>query len=248
MARLVRRWDGEGVSRIVFASFGSGLLGAVVGASGVAWLASGTSTPTSAPASPTRTTPSASSGSTVAATPTPADTAELERRLAAVEHTLAAFESRVRAASGHPSPASSTDPASAPHPVDTPVFEAAVMDIVARAEEGRAEERAAAKDEKRRQKSLHWANELTLQLGLSPAQTEALVDIQADLDDALERERARSNGPDAPYVSKEQRRAARHAARESAEGRLRTLLTPPQVAAYEGLDERLKLYREKDAD
>ena len=41
--------------------------------------------------------------------------------------------------------------------------------------EGRAEERAAAKDQKRRQKAQHRANELVLQLGLSPTQTEALL-------------------------------------------------------------------------
>jgi hypothetical protein len=228
------------VSRIVLASFASALLGAVLGGSAAVWRFS-LDAPAAASKEPAGTHEASPGADSRGA-------AELERRLAAVERAVATLEERTP--TGGTSPASS-GPAAAPagaHPIDTPVFEAAVMDIMERAAEGRAEERAAAKDEKRRQRAQHWANELTLQLGLSPAQTQSLLEIQADLDDELERERVRGNAPDAPFASKEQRRAARDAARQSAERRLRALLAPPQLATYEGLDERLKLYRPKDAD
>lgn len=227
------------MSRIVVASFASALLGAVIGASAVAWWLS-PGTPASASQEPSDRSPDAQALGR-------ADS-DLERRLAVVERALGALSARSHFRGPSLEPSGSAPASSAPHPVDTPVFEAAVMDIMERAAEGRAEERAAAKDEKRRQKAQHWANELTLQLGLSPAQTETLLEIQAELDEELERERVRGNAPDTPYASKEQRRAVREAARQSAERRLRALLAPPQLATYEGLDERLKLYRSKDAD
>lgn len=223
------------MSRTLIASFASGVLGAVIGASVVAWRVSPDEVPPAAE----------KPASADVRAPERAD-ADLERRIAAVERMVTLLETRTRARGTTPEPSVAAPASSTPHPVDTPVFEAAVMDIMERAEEGRAEEKAAARDEKRRQKARHWANELTLQLGLSPAQTEELLEIQGDLEDELERERRRGNAPDAPYASKEQRRAARDAARRAAEGKLRALLSPPQLATYEGLDDRLKLDRSKD--
>jgi hypothetical protein len=228
------------VSRLVLASFASAVLGALLGAGAVVWwLAPGAAEPVA----------SGVPDANARAAPAP-ETADLERRLAAVEHVVSTFASRVRAAprAASPEPPAPDPAGSMPHPVDTPVFEAAVIDILERAEEGRAEERAAAKDEKRRQKARHWANELSSRLGLAPAQTERLLEIHDDLDDELERERARTSAPDAPNISKEQRRAARQSAREAAERRLRALLAPHQLEAYDALDERLKLYRPKDTD
>jgi len=230
------------VSRVVVTSFASAVLGAVVGGGVVAWqLSPGEPAAVSKEAADTSATSRPGGADAI-------QSGELERRLAAVERALSALEARTRARSTSPEPPAPAASLGAAHPVDTPVFEAAVMDIMERAAEGRAEERAAAKDEKRRQKAQHWANELALQLGLSPAQTEALLEIQAELDDELERERVRGSAPEAPYATKEQRRAARDAARQSAERKLRALLAPPQLATYEGLDDRLKLYRPKDAD
>jgi hypothetical protein len=226
------------VNRIVLASFGSGLLGAMFGATLVVWLAHDEA-PNAGEASP-----SAQEGA-----------ADLERRVAAVERTLAAGEPRVRtmpsavlgAEAQADAPASASgDPLAAAAPVDSPVFEAAVLDIIERDKEGRDSQRSVARDEKRRQREQYWANELTMRLSLTPAQTDRLLTIQAQLASALEHERTAT--PEGEFVPREKRRADRQAIRRHAEDQLRAVLAPRQLAAYEQLDDKLKLYRAKDAD
>ena len=72
-----------------------------------------------------------------------------------------------------------------------------------------------------------------MRLGLTPAQTERLRSIQA----ALQRELAGVEG-----MSADKRLAARRAVQQNAERQLRSSLAPRQLAAYEALDARLKLY------
>ena len=130
--------------------------------------------------------------------------------------------------------------------IDSPVFEAAVLDIVERAEDTRDEMRAAARDDKRRRRDEYWANELTQQLGLAPAQTERLLAIRAQLEKDLEQ--IRSEDADGRYVPRAERRAARTSARQGADEQLRAVFTRQQVAAYEALDKEFKLYRPRNSE
>jgi hypothetical protein len=167
---------------------------------------------------------------------------DLTRRLEAVERTLASDESRVRALP--PNLASTSIPPTAIEPVavepaglhlDAPTAEAA-LDAEDRV--GRA--RAARRDGEQ-QREAYVTNELTLRLGLSPAQTERLRAIQAQLDRQLERER---RGPaDGRFPPPEARRATRDALRIAADDQLRSVLAPRQVVAYDALAPELKLYR-----
>jgi hypothetical protein len=228
----VRLWEGIRVNRIVVACFGSAFAGSLIGAVSIAWMSHA-----GAPAAPAA---------------SPVET-ELAERLAAVEGRLAAVEARARvlpalggAASANVAPTTFQASATAEDPaqVDSPVFEAAVIDIVARAEEGRDLERAAAREDKRQKRSAYWANELTMRLGLSPAQTERLLAIQSKLSDELDRQRSTTS--DGQFIPREVRREARIALRQRAEEQLRGVLAPRQLTAYDGLGDELKLYRPKD--
>jgi hypothetical protein len=146
-----------------------------------------------------------------------------------------------------PAPASAGDPAAPnadePLRVDSPAFEAAVLDIIERSDEAHDAERSVVREQVRRRRDKYWADELTMRLGLTPAQTERLSAIQAELTQDLDRaSRETADG----RALRESRRAARHAARQRADQQLRGVFTRQQVAAYEALDDRLKLYRQRD--
>jgi hypothetical protein len=186
--------------------------------------------------------------------------AEMQTRLADVDRSMDGLEQasegglhmsdglgpRVRVLP--PAPASAGDPAATPQPdepvrIDSPVFEAAVLDILERSEDARGAERAVVRDDVRRRHDKYWADELTMRLGLTPAQTDRLLSIQAQL--AKDLDRVRSETADARAL-RESRRAARYAVRQRADEQLRGVFTRQQVAAYEALDDKLKLYRQRD--
>lgn len=188
--------------------------------------------------------------------------AEMQTRLSAVDRSLEAVERTsdggLQAADGFaprvrvlpPAPASASDPSAAPSPdepvrIDSPLFEAAVLDIIERSDDARDAERAVVRDEVRRRRDKYWTDELTMRLGLTPAQTERLSAIQAQLTKDLDR--VRSETADGRAL-RESRRAARHAVRQRADEQLRGVFTRQQVAAYEALDDKLKLYRQRDGD
>jgi hypothetical protein len=184
---------------------------------------------------------------------------EMQARLAAVDRSLDAAEPasdglhgadalapRVRVLP--PAPASVGDPPPSAGPdeplrIDSPVFEAAVLDIMERSDDARDAERAVVRDEVRRRRDKYWTDELTMRLGLTPAQTERLSAIQAQLTKDLDR--VHSETADSRAL-RESRRAARHAVRQRADEQLRGVFTRQQVAAYEALDDKLKLYRQRD--
>jgi hypothetical protein len=85
-----------------------------------------------------------------------------------------------------------------------------------------------------------------MRLGLTPAQTDRLLTIQAQLANELEQERTAV--PEGAFMPREKRRADRQAIRRRAEDQLRGVLAPRQLSAYEQLDDKLKLYRAKDMD
>lgn len=227
-------WEGSWVNRTVLLCSGSAFAGSLLGAGMLAWMTHGGAPATSpAPA------------------PAPAD-AELTERLSAIEQRLAVIEPRLRllpalveaqAARVEPALERAGAAAEVP-PVDSPVFEAAVLDIIERNEDGRHSERSAAREAKRRQRSAHWANELTMRLGLSPAQTERLSAIQTKLQEDLDAQRSTTS--DGQFIPREVRRNARTALRQNAEDQVRGVLEPRQLTAYESLDDELKLYRPKD--
>ena len=110
---------------------------------------------------------------------------------------------------------------------EPPILTTAEISIVERADDARDRERVAAKEEKRRQRNRYWANDLTMRLGLTPAQTERLLVIQTRLEENLDQEPNNT--------------AARRLMRQTAEEQLRGVLAPRQLAAYQTLDPRLKL-------
>jgi len=225
------------MNRVVVACFGSAFAGSLLGAGMVAWMTH--------------------AGTALPSEPVPVDPA-LAERIAAVEQRLAAVEPRVRVlpagtagedarvepAALQPSVAGAGVAGADAPVVDSPVFEAAVLDIIDRAEDGRHSEKAALREDKRRQRSAYWSNELTMRLGLSPAQTERLLAIHSKLQNDLDGQRSTTS--DGQFIPREVRREARVALRQRAEEQLRGVLEPRQRAAYEGLGSELKLYRPKD--
>lgn len=131
-----------------------------------------------------------------------------------------------------------------PAPIDDPVFETAVLDILERAEEGRDSERDVRRNERARQRAEYWANELGMRLALSPAQAAKLLDVRMKLDADLRAQRQRQ--PEGTFVPRDQRRAAADALRESAERELREVLDHRQLTEYENLAPDLKLLRPDD--
>jgi hypothetical protein len=133
-------------------------------------------------------------------------------------------------------------PVNAALPAVNPRIEPAALDVAQRSDA----ERAVAQEALRRHRDKYWADELTMRLGLTPAQTERLVAIQAQL--ATDLDAVRSETADGRYVSRDSRRAARRAARLRADEQLRAIFTRQQVSAYEALDGKLQLYRQRDPD
>jgi hypothetical protein len=178
----------------------------------------------------------------------------LLKRVESVEQALRALQSRrtpppprPRAAeSGLTAADSIAEPGQAARPIDDPVFEAAVLDVLERAEEDRDSERDVKRNERQRQRAEHWANEVTARLALSPAQAAKILEIQSQLVADL-RERRRAS-PDGQFVPREERQAATRALRERAEQQLRELLDARQVAAYDQLEGELKIVRPPDSD
>lgn len=198
------------MNRVALAAFASGLAGALLGAVFGAWAV--------------RNEPRAETTLDLATT----DGAELARRVGALELTLAKFEPHVRVLAAN-------DPSAAVRSPDVaaaePVFEATVVDLVGKPQAARDAARASARE--REERDRYWAQELTMQLGLTPAQTERLRSVQAQLQHDL----AGIEG-----LSADKRLAARRGLQQDAERQLRSALAPRQLDAYEALDARLKLY------
>jgi hypothetical protein len=229
----IRLWEGYEVKHLVIASFASALVGGMSGTGLMLWM--------------TRNEAAATLDNPPAAMENDADLARrvdaVERRLAVVEpHVLLAPTALTTAGEGPVG----AEGAALGGQVGGPVIEAAVLDVVERADDGSDDRQPPTREERRRQHK-RWANELTMRLGLTPAQTETLLVIQNELDGELERER-RASTENGAYVPREQRRIARQAIRQRADQRVRGALAPRQQAAYDQLDEKLKIDRARDSD
>lgn len=190
-------------------AFASGLAGALLGAAFGAWAV--------------RNEPVAA-----ARLETAANGAELGRRVDALELALASVEPRVRMLDAN-APSSALDGVEVA--AAGPVFEATVVELVGKPQLARETARASAPEGEERDR--YWAQELTMQLGLTPAQTERLRSIQAELHHAL----AGTEG-----MSADKRLVVRRTLQQDAERQLRSALAPRQLAAYEAIEARLKLY------
>ena len=218
----------------------SALVGGVAGATASSWLAVGQTEPGA---------PRTSGSDDGVAPERAAVDSSLLQRVESVEQALRALqgrrtgsEPRARAAETGLAQADAVlDQSRAAAPIDDPVFEAAVLDVLERAEEDRDSERDVKRADRGRQRAEHWANELATRLALSPEQSAKILQIQTQLISDL-RERRRS-APTEPYVPREERRAATRALREGAEQQLRQTLDARQVAQYDQLEGELKLVR-----
>ncbi len=123
--------------------------------------------------------------------------------------------------------------------VDDPVFEAAVRNVVDRAQEERENERQLQRDEQRRAAAQRWSSELGEKLGLRDEQKAALETLAREFYDGL-RETLRGGDAGAP-VGFEARREAVRTLRDKYEGKLGGVLDAGQMREYEKLDDALKL-------
>ena len=220
----------------------SGLAGGLAGAGIVAWLGSSESSPAAPIAQPLASAPRASEAAAGGS-----DTAVL-RRLEAVERALSVLQTRSASPTGAAAaaePVAGAQPVTTTAPVVDPVFEAAVLDVLERAEQDRDSERSERRTERTRQQAEHWAQQLTLQLRLSPQQADRLLQIRTQLTANLREQSAAAQGR---FVSRDERRAATAALREHAEQQLKATLDPQQVAQYDQLEDELKLVRPPDSD
>ncbi len=166
---------------------------------------------------------------------------ELTRRLDAIERSLRLLEARstepgtprvaLAAAGSSASAAPSLETAQAA--VHGPAFEAAVLDVLERAEQSRDTEPEVKREGKERVRTEAWANELTMRLGLSPAQSARLLEIQTQLTTDLRSSRARV--PEGQPSPTDKGRAATLELRQRAEKQLRDVLDARQLAAYDEL-------------
>jgi hypothetical protein len=169
---------------------------------------------------------------------------ELDGRVAALERSLRALalrESTARALS----PATSAEggavkapPADVAPIVDNPVFEAAVRDVLDRAEQERDAEREAQRAEWRKQVAQDWANGLSEKLRLTEAQKTKLAEISSKFWDQLRAARPADGGEP---ESRQQRRERLDALRKAAEEELGNVLDPAQLERYRGLEESERL-------
>lgn len=165
---------------------------------------------------------------------------QVSARLDALERSVRALELRRLIERPTSAAAPSNSEAKDTPLVDDPVFEAAVLDVLARAERGRASEREARREENKRLRVEQWGAQLTRELTLQPDQLSAILKLRDDLAKALD-ERGAPGA--AGELSRRARREHRDTLRSEAEAKLRALLNPRQAAAYDQLDADLKLGR-----
>jgi hypothetical protein len=179
-------------------------------------------------------------GSAAAVAPAPSPLAE---RVTALERSLRALalkESVARATAGSTGAATGDGPPPvdvAPI-VDNPVFEAAVRDVMERADEERSQEREAQREEWRKRAAEEWIAGLDEKLRLTEAQKSKVTEIANGFWTKL---RDIRQGDAVPGTTGKERRARIDALRKAAESELAQVLDRSQLTAYEELDEAARL-------
>jgi hypothetical protein len=176
---------------------------------------------------------------------------KFERRVSALESAVRALEQRrtvqsnltavaraatdsADASNGAAAPATNTGAM-----VDDPLFEAAVRDIFARAEEDRRNERSVLREERFRTRADKYATRLETRLALTPEQKAKIAEITVAHWEALERRSRNESGT--PPLTPEVRRDHALRMREEAERKLSQVLDARQMAEYERLGEKMKI-------
>lgn len=176
---------------------------------------------------------------------------DADERLAALERRMAQVERRslfrpATPAGGTPAApnplpptAAQADPQAAePGTVDDPVFEAAVRDVLQRAEEERENDRQIQREEQRQAAAQRWAAELTEKLGLREDQKAKLLSVAREFYDQM---RETFRGDAGAGVAFEDRREKVRALRKQYDEKLSGVLDPAQLGEYQKLDDDLKL-------
>ncbi len=179
---------------------------------------------------------------TQVAQPTQAPTDE---RIASLERTLRAMtlkDSVARAvapATGASTTGAERLPVADVAPiVDNPVFEAAVRDVMDRAEQERNLERETQRAEGRKRAAEEWSNNLGEKLRLTEAQKTKVTQVAQTFWDSLRDQR---QGDAGPPPTRQERRNQVAALRQTAEAELAKILDHSQFTTYTELDEADKL-------
>jgi hypothetical protein len=169
-------------------------------------------------------------------------TAPLEGRVAALEQSLRANrlkESVARAIAAPEGAATERPtPADVAPIVDNPVFEAAVRDVMDRAEQERNVEREAQREEWRKRASEEWVADLGEKLRLTEVQKAKVGEIANGFWAKLRDLRQADGGPPA---SRKEWRERTEALRKATEAELAKVLDSTQLNTYRELDEGSQL-------
>ena len=174
----------------------------------------------------------------VEASPSP-----LDGRVAALERSLQSLslrDSMARAtAQAAPAPSPGEPPVADVAPiVDNPVFEAAVRDVMERAETERSTERESQRAEWRKQASDEWAGALTEKLRLTELQKAKALEVASAFWDKLRDLRQTDAGA---QLGRQEWRTKVEELRAAAEAELGKSLSPAQMNSYRELDEASRL-------
>jgi hypothetical protein len=180
-----------------------------------------------------------------AETSTPADPS-VDARIASLERSLRALalkDSAARAAAPIASSTSADSMAPAPTTnvapiVDNPVFEAAVRDVMDRAEQERTLERETQRAEWRKRAAEEWGNKLNEKLRLTEIQKAKVTAVAQSFWDRLRDLRQTDAGPP---PSREEWRERVAALRKSSEAELAQILYRSQLTSYGELEDADKL-------
>ncbi len=172
---------------------------------------------------------------------------DVEDRIAALERSLERLRGRVAlqplgaaapGASGAAASSGSAPQAEVAPLVDNPVFEAAVLDVMDRAEQARRADREAERSEWRKQMAQQWAGDLSGKLKLTDAQKAKLEEIASTF---MERVRELRESDAGPPASRDEWRSRVGALREQAETDIGKTLDASQMGSYRELPEEERL-------
>jgi hypothetical protein len=162
-----------------------------------------------------------------------ADYDDMSARLDSIEAQMARLaQQRATVIVAPAAPSSTQDPGGHPRakPIDDPVFEAAVRDVVDRMEQDRNAERDARRNERQVQQAKRWADRLGEEASLNNDQKAKVLEIAQQYMEKLRQAGQADGGP----VSREERNERRNAARADAEKQLGEALSPRQMQTFKG--------------
>lgn len=167
----------------------------------------------------------------------------VDERVASLERSLRALalKDSVARATAQPVGTAGRDEASPPVAdvapiVDNPVFEAAVRDVMERAEQEQDLERESERTERRKRAAEEWGGRLGEKLRLTESQKAKATEIAQAFSERLRELRQANEG-----LSRQERRDRSAALRKSSEAELAKILDPSQLTTYSELEESEKL-------